>query len=71
MKLQELTESLKVGLDEQSTLRSKLIDTTKLIEKFIKEIQVNDSNYICNNSNITRVCSYVPIHLYVRSCKML
>ena len=33
MKLQEFTESLKVGLDKQSALDSKLSDTTKLIEE--------------------------------------
>ena len=46
MKPQELTESLKVGLNEQSTLSSKLIDTTMLIEESKKEIEVTDSNYV-------------------------
>ena len=40
MKPQELTESLKVGLNEQSTLSSQLIDTTMLIEESKKEIEV-------------------------------
>ena len=43
MKLQEIAESLKAGLDEESTLSSKLSDTTKLIEELRKEIEVTDS----------------------------
>ena len=35
MKLQELTESLKIGLNEQSTLNSKLTDTTMLIKEVV------------------------------------
>ena len=46
MKPQELTESLKVGLNEQSTLSSKLFDTTMLIEESKNEIEVTDSNYV-------------------------
>ena len=49
MKLQELTESLKVGLDKQSTLSSKLTDTTKLIEEIRKEIEVTDRTKIIVN----------------------
>ena len=43
MKLQEIAESLKAGLDEEYTLSSKLSDTTKLIEELRKEIEVTDS----------------------------
>ena len=46
MKLQELTDSLKVGLNEQSTLSSKLTDTIKLIEEIKKEIEVTNCNYV-------------------------
>ena len=46
MKLQELTDSLKVGLDKQSTLSTKLTDTTKFIEELRKEIEVTNCNYI-------------------------
>ena len=42
MMLQELAESIKVGLDEESSLSSKLNDTTKLIEELRKEIEVTD-----------------------------
>ena len=42
MKLQELAESIKVGLNEESSLSSKLSDTTKLIEELRKEIEVTD-----------------------------
>ena len=59
MKLQELTESLKVGLDEQSTLSSKLTNTTKLIEVLRKEIEVTNRTKI-----IILLCSYVNIHSY-------
>ena len=58
MKLQELTESLKVGLDEQSTLSSKLTDTTKFIEELRKGIEVTDRTKI-----IILSCSYVNIHI--------
>ena len=58
MKLQELTESLKVGLDEQSTLSSKLTDTTKFIEELRKEIEVTDRTKI-----IILLCSYINIHI--------
>ena len=58
MKLQELTESLKVGLDKQSTLSSKLIDITKFIEELRKEIEVTDRTKI-----IILLCSYVNIHI--------
>ena len=41
-KPQELTESLKVGVHEQSTLSSKLTDATKLFEELKKEFKVTD-----------------------------
>ena len=44
MKLQELTELLKVGFDEQSTWSSKLTDTTKFFEELRKEVEVNDNS---------------------------
>ena len=43
MKLQELAESLKVRLDEESILSSRLTDTTKLIEELRKETEVTNS----------------------------
>ena len=46
MKLQELTECVKAGLHEQSTLSSKLTDTTKPTEELRKEIEVTDSNFV-------------------------
>ena len=58
MKLQELTESLKVGLDEQCTFNSKLTDTSKLIEELKKGFQVTDRTKI-----IILLCSYVNIHI--------
>ena len=66
MKLQELTESLKVGLDEQSTLSLKLTDTIKFFEELRKEIEVNDnSSYTYVHINFTHVVMCVPIHSYV------
>ena len=46
MKVQKLIEPLKVGLDEQSTLSSKLNYTMRLIEDLRKEIEVTHNNYI-------------------------
>ena len=46
MKLHRLTESMKGGLDEQSTLRSELAKREKLIEKLRKENEVNFCNYV-------------------------
>ena len=45
MKLQGLTESMKSGLDEKSTLRSELTKKEKLVEELRKEIKVNVCNY--------------------------
>ena len=45
MKLQELTESMKSGLSDQSVLRSELAKKEKLVEELRKEIEVN----ICNS----------------------
>ena len=48
MKLQGLTESMKGGLAEQSTLRSELTEKEKLVEELRKETEVNVCNYcIC------------------------
>ena len=48
MKPQGLTESMKDGLAEQSTLRSELAKKEKLVEELRKEIEVNVCNYcIC------------------------
>ena len=41
MKPQGLTESMKDGLAEQSTLRSELAKKEKLVEELRKEIEVN------------------------------
>ena len=41
MKLQGLTESMKGGLAEQSSLRSELAKKEKLVEEFRKENEVN------------------------------
>ena len=49
MKLQELTESLKVGVVEHSAFISKLTATTKLIEEIKKEIKVTDRTRIIIN----------------------
>ena len=62
MKLQELIESLKVGLNEHSTLSSKLTGTTMLIEEIKKEIEVTDSNYV---QYINNVITYSCIRTYV------
>ena len=45
MKLEGLTEFMKDGLAEQSTLRSELAKKEKLVEELRKEIEVNVCNY--------------------------
>ena len=45
MKLQGLTESMKDGLAEQSTLRSELAKKEKLVEELRIENEVNVCNY--------------------------
>ena len=48
MKQQGLTESMKGGLAEQSSLRSELAKIEKLVEELRKENEVNVCNYcIC------------------------
>ena len=43
--LQGLTESMKGGSAEQSTLRSKLAKEEELVEELRKEVEVNICNY--------------------------
>ena len=55
MKLQQLSESMKSELHEQSTLRSELSKKGTLVEMLRKEIEVNIYNYY----------GYIPIAMYV------
>ena len=55
MKLQQLSESMKSELHEQSTLRSELSKKGTLVEMLRKEIEVNFFNYY----------SYTPVAMYV------
>ena len=55
MKLQQLSESMKSELHEQSTLRSELSKKGTLVEMLRKEIEVNIYNYY----------SYTLIAMYV------
>ena len=56
MKQQMLTESMKAGLDKQSTLSSELAKSEKLVEKLRKEIEVS----VCNNFSM---CVYITSYI--------
>ena len=67
MKLQGLTESMKGGLAEQASLRSKLAKQEKLVEELRKEIEVNVCNYcICVLTSLHSVETCNPSLLIFR-----
>ena len=66
MKLQMLTESMKAGLDKQSTLSSEVAKSEKLVEKLRKEIEVN----VCNNFSMrVYITSYVRNYVHAVLCE--
>ena len=67
MKLQELTESMRSGLNDQSILRSDLAKKEKVVEELRKEIEVNICNYctVCVSWHDYILCEYIPYYYFV------
>ena len=71
MKLQQLSESMKSELHEQSTLRSELSKKGTLVEMLRKEIEVNIYNYYSNTPIAMYVCMYNALTLENSCYKIL